>query len=85
MLTVQELGGTVTKGASPAGIRYTDDLHRAMVLAVTGILNERVAKYLSKFKEIDRETSDNPGILVAGNSSFNYSQIYAGGFGRRRY
>ena len=85
MLTVQELGGTVTKGASPAGIRYTDDLHRAMVLAVTGILNERVAKYLSKFKEIDREISDNPGILVAGNSSFNFSQLYAGGFGRRRY
>ena len=85
MLTVQEIGGTVTKGSSPSGVRYTDDLHRAMVLSVTGILNERVAKYISKFKEVERESSDNPGILVAGNSNFNYSQMLQGGLGRRRY
>ena len=85
MLTVQEIGGTVAKGSSPSGIRYTDDLHRAMVLSVTGILNERVAKYISKFKEVEREISDNPGILVSGNSSFNYSQMFQGGLGRRRY
>jgi hypothetical protein len=84
-LTVQELGGTVTKGASPSGIRYTDDLHRAMVLAVTGILNERVARYLSKFKEIERTASDGPGIIVVGNSTINYSTLISSGMGRRYY
>lgn len=84
-LTVQEIGGTVTKGSSPSGIRYTDDIHRAMVLAVTGVLNERVSTYLSKFKIVEREASDNPGILVMGNSSFNYSQMLSGGMGRRNW
>ena len=84
-LTVQELGGTVTKGSSPSGIRYTDDLHRAMVLAVTGVLNERVATYLSKFREIDRESNGAPGILVVGRSSFTYGQMTAPGYARRRF
>ena len=82
-LTVQELGGTVVKGASPAGIRYTDDLHRAMVLAVTGVLNDRVATYLSKFKEIDRGPSAGPGVIVVGRSTFYTAQTSAMGYGRR--
>ena len=82
-LTVQEIGGTVTKGASPAGIRYTDDLHRAMVLAVTGVINERVATYLSKFKMVERDAEE-PGIIVIGRSEINYHQLLTSMRGVRR-
>lgn len=80
-LTVQELGGTVTKGAS-ATVNYTDDLHRAMVLGVTALLNDTVSNYLSKFNIKERVDDGGPKIIVSSRYAAAYDVI-ANGRGRR--
>lgn len=82
-ITVQEIGGTVTKGASPAGLQYTDDLHRAMVLGVSACLSEKVSNYLSKFKIVDRVSTPGAGIYV-GSRVGNLSDMLSRGYGARR-
>lgn len=79
-LTVQEMGGTVTKGAS-ATVKYTDDLHRAMVLSVSAVLSDKVSSYLGKFHLVDRVIDPNrKGIVVGGMSSVVYNpRMFTGG------
>lgn len=83
-ITVQELGGTVTKGASPAGLQYTDDLHRAMVLGVSACLSEKVSNYLNKFKFVEREHVPGAGLVV-GSRMGNMSDMLSKGYGRRMF
>lgn len=81
-LTVQELGGTVTKGSS-ATVKYTDDLHRAMVLGVAAVLSDKVGSYLAKFKLVDREAQEGQtGIVAQGMSSFDPSMLLAAQYRR---
>lgn len=70
-MTVQELGGTIMKGTSAGGIRYTDDLHRAMVLGVAAVTSEKVGNYLAKFRlvDVDEAIGGAPRIIVTGRSS----------------
>lgn len=67
-ITVQELGGTVVKGQSPSGVKYTDDIHRAMVLGVAAVTSEKVSKHLAKFKALEKSSTNAPQsrVLVAG-------------------
>lgn len=84
-LTVQELGGTVTKGAS-ATMKYTDDLHRAMVLSVSATLSDKVSLHLAKFKLVDRAIeAGRVGIAVSAGSTFTGTLPFRPGYGRGIY
>ena len=83
-LTVQELGGTVTKGAS-ASMKYTDDLHRAATLGVAAVLSDKVSAHLAKFKLVDRVVDPNrKGIVVSGMSTFVPGSLGGRGYGGGR-
>jgi hypothetical protein len=75
-LTVQELGGTIMKGTSAGGVRYTDDIHRAMVLGVAAVTSEKIGTYLAKFKlvDVDDPLERAPRVLVSGRSSMQLPQ-----------
>lgn len=66
-LTVQELGGTVVKGQGQGGVKYTDDIHRALVLGVAVLFSDKATKHLAKYKAKGRSTNIGQSrVLVSG-------------------